>query len=187
MTNHTRLITSGLLLYWAIIRGIPPIPVWGYLDLLCSARAAAVCTLVFVTVRCSASRFHFPRFQGSGFLYWATAAPRTGDLPGFLSPRCTALAARRSCRSSGRAPGPLLFVLAGTEPLPSRLVRPAIQSRHARARTVTTVPGFRVGLQAAGASLLCHLQREPLGAQGSVPGSPSGPQLHTCSGNVDGT
>ncbi|KAJ1114401.1 hypothetical protein NDU88_002639 [Pleurodeles waltl] len=127
-----------------------------------------------------------PDFQGSCFLYWASAVPRMGDLPGSPSPQRLALAARRSRRYSGSAPGPPLFVLVGPEPLPSWLLRPAIQSCHTRAHSVTSVPGLREGHQAAGASLLRHLQKKLSDAPGSIPGSPSGPQLHTCSGNVDG-
>ncbi|KAJ1081907.1 hypothetical protein NDU88_002079 [Pleurodeles waltl] len=70
------------------------------------------------------------------------------------------------------------------EQLPPAVGTPGAQSHPARARTATLVPGLRVGRQAAGSSHLFHLQRAPSGAQGSMPGSSSGPLLHTGSSDV---
>ncbi|KAJ1217243.1 hypothetical protein NDU88_004838 [Pleurodeles waltl] len=60
------------------------------------------------------------------------------------------------------------------------------QSHPARARSVTLVPGLKVGRQAAGSSHLFHFQQAPSGAQGSASGSSTGQMLPNSSSSVDG-
>ncbi|KAJ1199564.1 hypothetical protein NDU88_003398 [Pleurodeles waltl] len=160
--------------------------VWSYLESLCSARVGAVCTLVFVTVRHSASGFRFPWSPGLRLPLLGLGNAAHGRSSWFPLPAvgclCGALIVPVLRLRSG---SPAVYP-SGTRAASLPVGAPCGQSHHARARTVTSFPGLRVGCQAAGALLLRHIQREPSGAQGSVPGSPSGRQLNTGSGNVDG-
>ncbi|KAJ1185523.1 hypothetical protein NDU88_002315 [Pleurodeles waltl] len=92
----------------------------------------------------------------------------------------------KSRRTSDYSLGSPLFILVGMEQFPPVVGTLGGQSHPARARSVTLVPGLKVGRQAAGSSHLYHFQRAPSDAEGSTSGSPTGQLLPNSSGSVDG-
>ncbi|KAJ1153372.1 hypothetical protein NDU88_006133 [Pleurodeles waltl] len=118
----------------------------------------------------SSHLFHFQRapsgVQGSGDV--RVKAPSVFASPDLLG---SIFLYRASAAPGDGAVSPVVGTLGG-------------QSHPARARSVTLVPGLKVGRQAAGSSHLFHFQRAPSGAQGSSSGSLTGQLL--LNGSVDG-
>ncbi|KAJ1113810.1 hypothetical protein NDU88_002051 [Pleurodeles waltl] len=82
----------------AINRGIPPVPVWGYLEPMCPVRVAAVCTLVRVKAQHNAFSFRFPRSPGLSLPLPGLCSAARGSFFLVFSPR-DGLLLRRSDRA----------------------------------------------------------------------------------------